>query len=69
MKNDVLSLPPNMRAIFAHELIISLDENIDANVSHAWKNEINKRVSEIKSGIAKGRPAEQVLVGIRTKYS
>lgn len=69
MKNDVLSLPPNVRAKLAHELIISLDEDIDTNVSHAWKDEINRRVSEIKSGVAKGRPAEQVLAEIRANTS
>ncbi len=68
MKNDVFSLPPNIRAKLAHELIISLDENIESNVSHAWKDEINRRISEIKNGVAKGRPAEQVLAEIRVKY-
>ena len=68
MKNDLLSLTPNVRAKLAHELIISLDEEIDTNVSHAWQDEINRRVLEIKRGVAKGRPAEQVLAEIRAKY-
>lgn len=68
MTNDALSLPPRDRAKLAHELIISLDENVDSNVSNAWEREIKKRVAEIYSGIAKGRPAEQVLAEIRAKY-
>jgi len=68
MTNEALSLPPKDRAKLAHELIISLDKNVDTNVSKAWEKEINKRVAEIHSGIAKGRPAEQVLAEIRAKY-
>ncbi len=68
MTNDALSLPSKDRAKLAHELIISLDQNIDSNVSKAWEKEINKRVADIRSGIAKGRPAEQVLAEIRAKY-
>tara|TARA_Y100000294_G_scaffold174389_1_gene192399 strand:- start:591 stop:821 length:231 start_codon:yes stop_codon:yes gene_type:complete len=68
MTNDALSLPPKDRAKLAHELIISLDQNVESNVSKAWEKEINKRVVEIHSGIAKGRPAEQVLAEIRAKY-
>ena len=72
MKNDVLSLPKDIRAKLAHELIISLDEEFteysETSISKAWKKEINRRVLEIKNGTAKGRPAEQVLAEIRAKY-
>lgn len=68
MSNEALSLRPDDRAKLAHELIISLDKNIDTNESYAWEKEINKRVTEIKVGTATGRSAEPVLAEIRAKY-
>ena len=68
MTNDALSLPKKERAKLAHELIVSLDEHLDSDISDAWEKEICRRVIEIKDGTAKGRPAEQVLSEIRAKY-
>lgn len=68
MTNEILSLPKNDRAQLAHELIVSLDDQIDSDVNDAWKKEINRRVKEIKEGTAKGRPAEQILSEIKAKY-
>ncbi|MCP4255796.1 MAG: addiction module protein [Candidatus Scalindua sp.] len=68
MRNDLLSLPVNDRARLAHDLIKSLDENIDSCVDNAWEAEICRRVQEIKDGTAKGKPAEEVLSEIRAKF-
>ena len=68
MTNDALSLSKKERAKLAHELIVSLDEHLDSDISDAWEKEICRRVKEIKDGTAKGRPAEQVLSEIRAKY-
>jgi len=68
MTNDALSLPQEDRAKLAHELIVSLDEHLDSDVSEAWENEICRRVKEIKEGTAKGRSAEQVLSEIKAQY-
>ncbi len=68
MRSDALSLPANDRAKLAHELIKSLDENIDSDVNNAWEAEICRRVQEIKNGTAKGKPAEKVLSEIRAKF-
>ncbi len=38
-------------------------------VESAWDAEIERRVKEIESGKAKGRPAEDILAEIRAKYS
>ena len=67
--NNALNLPPEERAELAHKLIESLDEGTDKEVESAWDAEIERRVSEIKSGKAKGRPAEEILAKIRAKYS
>jgi putative addiction module component (TIGR02574 family) len=64
-----LDLPPEERAELAHKLIISLDDATDKGVETAWDAEIERRVEEIKSGKAKGRPAQDVLAQIRAEYS
>ena len=67
--NKALNLSPEDRAELIHELILSLDDIIDNEVERAWEAEIEKRVKEIKSGKAKGRPADDILAEIRAKYS
>ncbi|OGW17139.1 MAG: hypothetical protein A3G93_09535 [Nitrospinae bacterium RIFCSPLOWO2_12_FULL_45_22] len=67
--NKALNLSPEERAELAHELILSLDDTRDKEVETAWDAEIESRVREIKSGKAKGRPAEDILAEIRAKYS
>ncbi len=63
------NLSPEERAELIHKLILSLDNVIDKGVERAWDAEIERRVKEIKSGKAKGRPAEYILAEIRAKYS
>ena len=67
--NKTHKLSAEERAELAHELILSLDDNIDEGYVSAWDSEIEKRVREIKSGMAKGRPAEEILAEIRARYS
>ncbi len=69
IKNQAIALPLEERAELAHELILSLDKTAGTDVESAWDSEIKKRVEEIKSGKAKGRPAENILAEIRAKYS
>ncbi|MBU0702095.1 addiction module protein [bacterium] len=49
-------------------LIVSMDNVMDKKVEIAWDAEIERRVMEIKSGKAKGRPAEDILAEIQVKY-
>ena len=63
------NLSPSERAELAHELIVSLDDVKDKELEMAWDTEIERRIEEIKSGRAKGRPAEEILAEIRAKYS
>jgi len=67
--NKAFNLSPEERAKLAHELIVSLDDAIDKEVKTSWDAEIERRVKEIKSGKAKGRPAEEMLAEIRAKYA
>jgi putative addiction module component (TIGR02574 family) len=67
--SKALGLSPEERAELAHELILSLDEVEDREVERAWDAEVERRVQEIRSGKAKGRPAEDILAEIRARYS
>ena len=62
-------LSPEERAELAHELIVSLDALMDTEHEQAWNTEIERRVNDINTGNAKGRPAEEILAEIRAKYS
>jgi hypothetical protein len=62
-------LRPKERAELAHELISSLEKNHDSEIENAWNGEIKRSVTEIRNGIAQGRPAGNVLAEIRAKYS
>ena len=70
MTSEALSLPSDDRAKLAHALIASLDqaEEDPKLIEYEWDKEISRRVSEIDCGKAKGRPAEQVIHDIRSKY-
>ena len=63
----VLKLSPADRARLAHVLIASLDNSVDDDAEEAWDKEIKRRMKEIRSGKAKGRPAVEVLSEIRSK--
>ncbi|MES0489211.1 MAG: addiction module protein [Leptospirales bacterium] len=68
--NKAYTLSSDERAKLAHDLIVSLDDiPEDSQTEIAWNVEIEKRVKEIKNGTAKGRPAEEILSEIRSKYS
>lgn len=69
IENRAFALSSGERAELAHKLIVSLDDARDKEVETAWDAEIKRRVEEIKSGKAKGRPAEEILAEIRAKYS
>lgn len=69
LKKQIIALSLNDRAELAHELILSLDQTASTDVEKSWDEEIKKRVDEIKSGKAVGRPAENILAEIRAKYS
>jgi len=54
-----LSLPRSERARLAERLIASLDE--DAEIEKAWREEIERRVAELRAGEVETIPAEQVF--------
>lgn len=61
----VLSAPE--RAELAYFLLCSLEPE-EEGAQEAWRTEIARRVAEIRSGSAVGRPAEEVLAELRERY-
>ncbi len=67
LKSRARSLSVPERADLAHFLLTSL-EGEEEGVEDAWRAEITRRVAEIHSGNAKGRPLDDVLSELRKRY-
>src|SRR5258708_33311653 len=67
LKTELMALPPESRAMLAQSLIESLDNEVDPDADALWFEEIRRRDSEIRSGTAKTKPAEQVLQEARDR--
>lgn len=68
LTHDALELPVEERARLAHDLIASIDESTDIDMSSAWNEELKKRVRDIKQDRVKGIPAEEVFAKLGEKY-
>jgi putative addiction module component (TIGR02574 family) len=56
------------RAELAYSLLSSLEPE-EEGAEEAWRAEIARRVAQIRSGQAVGRPVEEVLAELRARYS
>jgi putative addiction module component (TIGR02574 family) len=69
LKSQLGRLSQEERAELAVFLLDSLGrEEEDKEVSAAWEEEIGRRVADIRSGKAEGKPAEQVFAELREQY-
>lgn len=64
-----MSLSASERASLAHELILSLDDPTDYELTSRQEAEIQRRLKTVREGKASGRPASEVFTDIRAKYS
>ena len=69
MRSEVMALSASERASLAHELILSLDDPTEYDLSSAQETEIQRRLNMVREGTASGRPAAEVFADIRAKYS
>jgi len=69
LKAQLRILPAQERAELAQYLIHSLDEDEGEDADAAWQAELERRVADIKSGKAIGKPGDQVFAELREKYS
>lgn len=67
-KSELEKLSREERAELAYFLLDSLEPAQEGAVA-AWNGEISRRVAEIRSGKANGKPAEQVFAELRERYS
>lgn len=69
IRSKILTLTTIERANLAHELILSLDNPSDYDLSPAQEAEIQRRVEMVREGNASGRTATEVFTDIKQKYS
>ena len=67
--DQAMTLSASERASLAHDLILSLDDPSDLELSPAYEAEIQHRLQAVREGTATGRPADKVFADIKTKYS
>lgn len=66
-KNQLEKLSREERAELAYFLLSSLEPE-EEGAAAAWDAEISRRVAEIRSGKANGKPADQVFAELRERY-
>lgn len=64
---EVLALPERDRAFLVHQLIVSLDDTVDADAEAQWNQVIDRRSIEIEEGKVACRPVEETVRDIRAK--
>lgn len=67
--DQAITLSASERASLAHDLILSLDDPSDFELSPAQEAEIQRRIQMVQEGTAKGRPADKVFADSKAKYS
>ncbi len=59
------SLSQQDRAELAYAFVCSLEPDDEPGAAEAWHDELSRRVAEIRSGRASGKPAEQLFAELR----
>ena len=62
-----LALEREQRASLAHQLIASLDDQVDEDAAADWLKVIERRVREVESGEVECQPVEEVLGRLRQR--
>ena len=65
-KTQLAALTPGDRAELAHFLLSSLDSD-EEGIEAAWDAEALRRIDEIRSGRATGRPVDNFLAELRER--
>ena len=68
LKEEIGILTNQERAEIARFAIHSLDQEEGDDAEAAWEVELARRVSDIESGRAVGKPADRVFAGLREKH-
>lgn len=65
LEAEVLKLPSRERARLAEVLIASLDE--DGEVAQAWADEGERPYQELRSGVVKSIPSDEVFARVQSR--
>ena len=60
LQEAALNLPPDERAALAQKLLLSLDEQSEAELERTWLSEAARRARELDRGEAQAIPADEV---------
>jgi putative addiction module component (TIGR02574 family) len=66
IRREALTLPPEVRAELAEQLLSSLEPLSDAEIEQLWFSEAARRAAEIDSGKAKRYSADEVRAQARS---
>ena len=69
VRSEIMALSASERASLAHDLILSLDDPADYELSGAEESEIQRRLKMVRDGAASGRPASEVFSDIKARHS
>lgn len=69
IRSEVMAWSASERASLAHELILSLDDPSDYDLSPVQEAEIQRRLEMVLEGKTSGRPASEVFADVKAKYS
>ncbi len=67
LKEELLRLAPEARALLARELLASLETMSDAEIEKLWVDEAIRRDEELDKGTGRAFPAEEVLKRARDR--
>jgi len=67
--DEALALPSEARALLADRLVESLDPAEDGVIHQLWAIEGQRRLQELRSGIAKAIPGDASIERLRAKYA
>jgi putative addiction module component (TIGR02574 family) len=69
MRKEIMTLSASERASLAHDIILSLDDPSDYDLSSSQEQEIQRRLKMVRDGLGSGRPATEVFADIKGHYS
>ncbi|OQC06681.1 MAG: putative addiction module component [Candidatus Hydrogenedentes bacterium ADurb.Bin101] len=58
---EILNLPQTLRAYVAEQLLESLDMDMDATLSQAWRDTLIRRAKEVEEGLVTLQASDQVF--------
>jgi hypothetical protein len=67
LKEEMLRLAPEARALLARELLASLETMSEAEIEKLWVDEAIRRDEELDKGTGRAFPAEEVFERARTR--